>query len=132
MNVETHASDVASYGYGPALEGPYLDLRTGRGNHLAYARIQGDIDYGTQKYYWFKGSIMANRPGEKIQDILGAQGFGVIRLNEREDGAIERMARQIGIITDLRDLPQDSVDLLNGGFVAGSLTHPTSFFARFV
>jgi len=102
MSAEKHVSEGSSYGYGPAIEGPYLDLRTGRGNQLAYARIQGDIDFGQQKFYWFKGSIMANRPGEKIQDLLGAQGFGVIRLNQREDGAIERMARQIGLITDLR------------------------------
>ena len=90
------------YGYGPAIEGPFLDLRTGRGNQLAYARIQGDIDFGKQKYYWFKGNVMANRPGKKILDLFGAQGFGVIRLNQREDGVIERMARQIGLFIDTR------------------------------
>jgi hypothetical protein len=45
---------------------------------------------------------MANRAGEKILDLFGAQGFGVIRLNQREDGVIERMARQIGLFTDTR------------------------------
>ena len=45
---------------------------------------------------------MANRPGKKIEDLFGAQGFGVIRLNQREDGAIERMCRQVGLYTDLR------------------------------
>ena len=95
-------SGDAHYGYGPAIEGPFLDLRTGRGNQLAYARIQGDIDFGKQKYYWFKGNVMANRPGEKILDLFGAQGFGVIRLNQREDGVIERMARQIGLFIDTR------------------------------
>ena len=89
-------------GHGPAIEGPYLDLRTGRGNQLAYARIQGDIDFGKQKYYWFKGHVMANRPGKTIEDLFGAQGFGVIRLNQREDGVIERMCRQIGLYTDRR------------------------------
>ena len=102
MPTTRDVSGGARYGYGPAIEGPYVDLRTGRGNQLAYARIQGDIDFGEQKYYWFKGSVMANRPGEKIQDLFGAQGFGVIRLNQREDGVIERMARQIGLFTDLR------------------------------
>ena len=34
---------------GEALRGPYLDLLTGRGNQLAYARIQSDIDFGKQK-----------------------------------------------------------------------------------
>jgi hypothetical protein len=101
MQAQQDANSVR-YGYGPAIEGPYLDLRTGRGNQLAYARIQGDIDFGKQKYYWFKGSVMANRPGKKIQDLFGAQGFGVIRLRELEGGIIQRMARQIGLVTDLR------------------------------
>ncbi len=47
MPEERHASFGA--GHGPAIEGPYLDLRTGLGNQLAYARIQGDIDFGKQK-----------------------------------------------------------------------------------
>lgn len=96
------ASGAARYGIGPALEGPYLDLRTGRGNQLAYARIQGDINFGRQKFYWFKGSVMAVRPGQQTQDILGAQGFGVIRLAGREDGTIERTCSQLGLYTDLR------------------------------
>ncbi|MBM4197386.1 MAG: DUF1838 domain-containing protein [Gammaproteobacteria bacterium] len=102
MSTDTSTDIPVHYGYGPAIEGPYLDLRTGRGNQLAYARIQGDIDFGRQKYYWFKGSIMANRPGEKTQDLFGAEGFGVIRLKKLEDGRIQRMARQIGLITELR------------------------------
>jgi len=42
---------VSKGGRGPALEGPYLDLRTGRGNQLAYARLQGDLEWGKQKYF---------------------------------------------------------------------------------
>ena len=102
MPDQQSSNDVPRNGLGPALEGPYLDLRTGRGNQLAYARIQGNLDFGKQKYYWFKGQVMANRPGERIEDILGAQGFGVIRLKQRDDGVIERMCRQIGLFTDLR------------------------------
>ena len=93
---------AATYGYGPAIEGPYLDLRTGRGNQLAYARLQSDIDFGNQKYFWFKGYVTANRPSQKLDDLIGAQGFGVIRLNERDDGVIERMCREIILYTDIR------------------------------
>ncbi len=39
--------------------GRYLDLRTGKGNQMAYARIQGDTDWGKQKYFWFKGYVNA-------------------------------------------------------------------------
>ena len=37
-------SGKSKYGKGAALEGPYLDLRTGKGNQLAYARIQGAVE----------------------------------------------------------------------------------------
>ncbi|MEC9375986.1 MAG: DUF1838 family protein [Pseudomonadota bacterium] len=102
MANKKNSNQAPRNGIGPALEGPYLDLRTGRGNQLAYARIQGNLDFGQQKYYWFKGSVMALRPGHQTQDILGIQGFGVIRLNQRKDGVIERMCSQLGLFTDLR------------------------------
>ncbi|MCC5869234.1 MAG: DUF1838 family protein [Gammaproteobacteria bacterium] len=93
---------VSKGGRGPALEGPYLDLRTGRGNQLAYARLQGDLDWGKQKYFWFKGYIMGIEPHKQIRNLVGAQGFGVIRLNPREDGSIERLCREVILYTDLR------------------------------
>lgn len=102
MSRQAQAAAAARYGTGPALSGPYLDLRTGRGNQLAYARIQSDIDFGKQKYFWFKGYVAGNRPMQKIDDLFGAQGFGVIRLNQRPDGVIERMCREIILYTDLR------------------------------
>lgn len=96
-----HMQQGTSVG-GEALSGPYIDLRTGRGNQLAYARLQGDLDWGKQKYFWFKGYVMGHRPMKRIDDLFGAQGFGVIRLREREDGVIERMCREIILYTDLR------------------------------
>ena len=99
---QARMGEKSMYGVGPALEGPYLDLRTGRGNQLAYARIQSDIDFGQQKYFWFKGYVTGNRPMKKIDDLFGSQGFGVIRLNQRPDGVIERLCREIILYTDLR------------------------------
>lgn len=96
------ASGGSKHGMGPGLKGPYLDLSTGRGNQLAYARIQSDVDFGKQKYFWFKGYAMGLRDGHKIDDLFGAQGFGVIRLNEREDGSMERICREVILYTDMR------------------------------
>ncbi len=93
---------TSRYGRGEAITGPYIDLTTGRGNQLAYARIQSDIDFGKQKYFWFKGYVSAVRPDHKIDDLFGAQGFGVIRLNEREDGSFERLCREIILYTDMQ------------------------------
>ncbi len=92
----------SQYGVGPGLKGPYLDLTTGKGNQLAYARLQGDIDYGKNKYFWFKGYVMAVEPNKKIVDLMGASGFGSIRLAEGPNGAIRRMCREIILYTDLR------------------------------
>lgn len=93
---------ASRYGRGPALEGPYIDLRTGKGNKLAYARIQGDLEPGKQKYFWFKGYASGVRPGKRIDDLCGAEGFGAIRLNQLPDGSIQRMCREIILYTDLR------------------------------
>lgn len=93
---------TSRYGKGPAIEGPYLDLRTGRGNQLAYARIQGDLDFGKQKYFWFKGYTYGVEPGKKIQNLVGASGFGAIRLLPGKDGAIRRLCREIIVYTDLK------------------------------
>ncbi|MEO8225310.1 MAG: hypothetical protein ABI661_10945, partial [Gammaproteobacteria bacterium] len=87
------------YGSGPGIEGPYLDLRTGPGNKLAYARLQGDLDNKKQKFFWFKGYCSGVRPGKKIDDLCGSEGFGVIRLNQLPDGSIQRMCREIILYT---------------------------------
>jgi hypothetical protein len=89
-------------GQGPALKGPYLDLTTGKGNQLAYARIQGNLDPAKQKHFWFKGYVNAVQPGKKIVDLVGALGFGSIRLITLPDGRIQRLCREIILYTDLR------------------------------
>jgi len=87
---------------GDALAGPYVDLRTGAGNKIAYARIQGDLDYGRQKHGWYKGYVAAVRPDAKIQDLFGFEGFGVSRLLKNPDGSIAKILREVGLYTDLR------------------------------
>lgn len=93
---------VAGSGRGAALAGPYLDLRTGKGNQLAFARIQGDLDWGRQKYGWYKGYVTAVRPGRKIDDLFGFEGFGAVRLELLPDGRIRRILREVGLYTDLK------------------------------
>ena len=87
---------------GGSLTGPYLDLRTGVGNKIAYSRLNGDLDESQQKIGWFKGYIMAVRPHQRINDILGIQGFGVSRLEQQEDGSYAKILREVGLYTDLR------------------------------
>lgn len=101
-HAEKGAAYTSQYGQGPALKGPYLDLTTGKGNQLAYARIQGDLDFGKQKYFWFKGYVMGVEPGKRIQNLVGASGFGAIRFEPGENGAIRRMCREIIVYNDLK------------------------------
>ena len=56
---------------GSALRGPYLDLTTGAGNKVAWARLHSDIDPSKQEHSWFRGYVMAARPGESLQDLFG-------------------------------------------------------------
>ena len=98
------ADAPAAYGSGTrrALEGPYLDLRTGKGNQLAFARIQGDLNLGTPKYGWYKGYVSAVRPGKKLDDLFGFEGFGAVKLEQMPDGSIRRILREVGLYTDLK------------------------------
>ncbi len=104
-NVNTNGNgegNGASSGPGDYLSGPYVDLSTGEGNKIAYARTQGNLDESEQKVGWFKGYVMGVRPGEKIRDLFGFAGFGVSRLQQNPDGSIAKILREVGYYTDLR------------------------------
>ena len=101
---QANADLPSAYGgaRGDALNGPYLDLRTGVGNKLAYSRLNGDLDESKQKIGWFKGYIMAIRPNKPILDVLGVAGFGVSRLEQQADGSFAKILREVALYTDLR------------------------------
>ena len=96
------ASDSASAGSPDYIGGPYVDLRTGAGNKIGYARMQGDLDESKQRIGWFKGYVMGVRPGEAIRDLFGFAGFGASRLETQPDGGLARVLREVGYYTDLR------------------------------
>jgi len=101
---QANADLPSAYGgaRGDALNGPYLDLRTGVGNKLAYSRLNGDLDESKQKIGWFKGYVMAIRPHKPILDVLGVAGFGVSRLEQQTDGSFAKILREVALYTDLR------------------------------
>ncbi len=96
------AADSASAGSPDYIGGPYVDLRTGAGNKIGYARMQGDLDESKQRIGWFKGYVMGVRPGEAIRDLFGFAGFGASRLETQPDGGLARVLREVGYYTDLR------------------------------
>jgi hypothetical protein len=87
---------------GKALDGPYVDLHTGKGNQNVYARIQGDLDFGKEKHGWYKGFVSAVRPDRKLDDLFGFEGFSTVKLEQMPDGSIRRILREVGLYTDLK------------------------------
>ena len=86
---------------GSSLKGPYLDLTKPRDNMLAMARLVGNLDVGEQKYGWYSGYVVGVRPGEKLRDLFGFEGFGVARLLPRDDGGFDKVLREVGLYFDL-------------------------------
>ncbi len=87
---------------GSALKGPYLDLTTGAGNKVAWARLHSDIDPSKQKHSWFRGYVMAARPDEPLQDLFGFEGLSTARIQIQKDGSYLKLLREVGLYTDLK------------------------------
>lgn len=85
---------------GDAISGPYLDLRTPRGNMLAFARLQGNLDPDKTKYLWFAGNVMGVRDGEKVRDLFRIEGMSSCRLEPLEGGGYMRLLREVGYYVD--------------------------------
>ena len=94
-------AEAATESLPASLRGPYLDLSTARDTKLAMARMSGDLDIGKQRYGYYSGYVVGIRPGEKLRDLMGFEGFGVTRLQEREDGSFAKLLREVGIYFDL-------------------------------
>ena len=71
-------------------------------NRDTMARIQGDLDFGKQKFGWYRGTVKGVRPGEKIRNLLGFEGFSFTRLQDNGDGTYNKLLREVGYYTDLR------------------------------
>ncbi len=71
-------------------------------NRDAYARMVGDLDFGQQKFGWFKGDVLGVKPGERVRKLFGFEGFSFARLVKDEDGKYQKLLREVGYYTDLK------------------------------
>lgn len=71
-------------------------------NRDAFARIMGDLDFGKQKFGWYKGTVKAVVPGQPIKDLFGFEGFSYARLKDNGDGTYQKLLREVGYYTDLK------------------------------
>lgn len=79
-----------------------LDYRNNYWARDAMARIQGDLDFGKQKFGWYKGSVRSVIPNKKNQVLFGFEGFSYTRLVDNGDGTYKKLLREVGYYTDLK------------------------------
>lgn len=70
-------------------------------NRDAMARIQGDLEFGKQKFGWYKGTVRGIVPGEKHKKLFGFEGFSFARLEDNGNGTYNKLLREVGFYTDL-------------------------------
>ncbi|MFK8016426.1 MAG: DUF1838 family protein [Gammaproteobacteria bacterium] len=71
-------------------------------NRDALGRIMGDLDFGKQKFGWYRGKVMGVKPGEKNRELVGFEGFSFARLKDTGKGVYEKLLREVGYYTDLK------------------------------
>lgn len=71
-------------------------------NRDALARIQGDLEFGKQKFGWYRGTVIGVKPGEKNRNLVGFEGFSFARLRDAGNGVYEKLLREVGFYTDLQ------------------------------
>lgn len=69
-------------------------------NRDAMARIQGDLDFGKQKFGWYKGTVRGVVPGEKHKKLFGFEGFSFARLQDNGDGTYNKLLKEVGYYID--------------------------------
>ena len=71
-------------------------------NRDALARIMGDLEFGKQKFGWYRGVVKGIRAGEKVKDLVGFEGFSFTRLQDNGNGTYNKLLREVGFYTDLK------------------------------
>ncbi|GAA6184939.1 MULTISPECIES: DUF1838 family protein [Alteromonadaceae] len=70
-------------------------------NRDAMARLQGDLDFGKQKFGYFAGIVNGVRPNEKVKPLFGFEGFSYARLIDEGNGVYGKVLKEVGFYTDL-------------------------------
>jgi len=79
-----------------------LEFRNNLWARDAMARIQGDLDFGKEKFGWYKGTVRGVVPNQKNKVLFGFEGFSMTRLVDNGDGTYQKLLREVGYYTDLK------------------------------
>lgn len=96
------AADGHGGGAHSAVDYSTLKYKDNYWNRDALARIHGDLDFGKQKFGWYRGTVMGVMPGQKNKDLCGFEGFSFTRLKDTGTGVYEKLLCEVGFYTDLK------------------------------
>lgn len=71
-------------------------------NRDTFARLQGSLAFGEQKFGWYSGVVHGVREDEKVRPLMGFEGFSATRLVDNGDGSYQKLLREIVLYTDLK------------------------------
>jgi hypothetical protein len=71
-------------------------------NRDAFARLQGNMDFGKVKHGWYSGAVCGVRDGEVVRPLMGFEGFSSTRLVDNGDGSYQKLLRETVYYTDLQ------------------------------
>jgi hypothetical protein len=94
-------STVAVAAGKPSVRGPYIDLTTGKGNLIAAARLNGNLDESKPKYGSCSGIVCGVRAGEAVRDLFGFEVVSAGQAWKQPDGSFRILHRESILYTDL-------------------------------
>lgn len=76
-----------------------MDFKNPKWNRDAYARLQGDLDFGKTRYSWIGGPVMAVVPGQRIVPLFYMDGISCCRFMPIE-GGYRKLLREVVLYKD--------------------------------
>lgn len=78
-----------------------IDLKSPEFNRDTRARLNGDIQPGSEYIGWLKGTVQGVRPNEPVRDLFKFEGFSATRIYRRPDGSWRKLLRETVMYRDL-------------------------------
>ena len=96
---QSFVGDADQPTFDPALPDHFKDPEW---NRDTFARLQGSLEFGEEKFGWYSGVVHGVRDGEALKPLMGFEGFSVARLVDNGDGSYQKLLREVLLYTDLK------------------------------
>jgi hypothetical protein len=71
-------------------------------NRDAFARLQGNLDFGKVKYGWASGVVCGVRDNEPLRPLMNYEVMSTARLVDNGDGSYQKLLREVVYYKDLQ------------------------------